>query len=355
MKLFDSLKGRSDINVAFIGGSLTEGAGASKRANRYSSLVTQYIAQQLPTANVSEINAAIGGTTSMFGLFRLQKQVLDKAPDVLFIEYAVNDCGNESLLSYYEGLIRTSRRYYPNLPIVTLIAYCDGNYNAEGENAHGYKVTVKGQANIAKAYGVPVIYMGKPLYDKICECGDMKKYITDTVHPNDLGYSVYFDEIKRVLPDAEFTFEFPQQPVTGKDFISPVMIPAEELTNAKGDFLLSKRVTTYGGNLRYFCADTKGQTLEIDFEGTVCAAYTRIEKDSGIANVYIDDNFVCEFNQWDTYANSFDRDSCAFFADNLEYGKHTLKFEVTGKKSPESEGHVIRVAALLTANVVEYK
>ena len=84
-------------------------------------------------------------------------------------------------------------------------AFSTGLYDGKGEDCPGYKITVLGQMKIAAAYGIPYINMGKPLYDKIVECGDMKQYIVDSVHPNDAGYEFYFcnlwPKIKAALKD----------------------------------------------------------------------------------------------------------------------------------------------------------
>ena len=46
-----------------------------------------------PDVQWTEHNAGIGGTTSTFGAFRVDRHVLQSAPDLVFVEYALNDEG----------------------------------------------------------------------------------------------------------------------------------------------------------------------------------------------------------------------------------------------------------------------
>jgi hypothetical protein len=62
-----------------------------------------------PDAGFSEPNATIGGTGSDLGVFRLNQDVLDHKPDLMFIEFAVNDGGAalERIQRRMEGNRRT--------------------------------------------------------------------------------------------------------------------------------------------------------------------------------------------------------------------------------------------------------
>src|SRR6185369_8349535 len=65
-----------------------------------------------PNAKFAEINAAIGGTGSDLGVFRLGQDVLDKKPDLLFVEFAVNDGGAppDQIRRCMEGIVRQTGR-----------------------------------------------------------------------------------------------------------------------------------------------------------------------------------------------------------------------------------------------------
>src|SRR5580698_5367485 len=80
------LKAGQEVRVGYLGGSITAAPGW-----RVKSL--KWLQEQYPAAKLSEINAAIGGTGSDLGVFRAQHDVLQFKPDLLFVEFAVNDGG----------------------------------------------------------------------------------------------------------------------------------------------------------------------------------------------------------------------------------------------------------------------
>lgn len=94
----DNLNNSSgDLVIGFLGGSITEGCGAATKDDRWSTLVVNgYFKKNFPNKNVIERNASIGGTNSQDGMIRMRRNLeLDSAstPDVVFVEFAVNDAG----------------------------------------------------------------------------------------------------------------------------------------------------------------------------------------------------------------------------------------------------------------------
>ena len=79
-------KAGEEVRIGYRRGSVTgqQGLGVKTLA---------HVQQAWPQAKFSEINAAIGGTGSDLGVFRLKQDVLDQRPDLLFVEFAVNDGG----------------------------------------------------------------------------------------------------------------------------------------------------------------------------------------------------------------------------------------------------------------------
>ena len=81
-----------EITVGVLGGSITQGCLASKQENCYASRVYQWWSSHFPKVNF--INAGIGGTTSQFGVARVEEDLLRFQPDLVFVEFSVNDDGN---------------------------------------------------------------------------------------------------------------------------------------------------------------------------------------------------------------------------------------------------------------------
>ena len=63
------------LNIAYLGGSITAQDGWRVYSQKY-------LSKEFPQAHINEINAAIGGTGSDFGVFRLNSHVLQFKPDL---------------------------------------------------------------------------------------------------------------------------------------------------------------------------------------------------------------------------------------------------------------------------------
>ena len=112
LKLKQALESKfnnDEINIVFLGGSITEGIGASVLSSTsWASLVGNTIKNTMTDKVVNCYNYGISDTTSQFGMYRTTGQVKSKNPDLVFIEYAVNDRYNtESAVNpYYESMVR---------------------------------------------------------------------------------------------------------------------------------------------------------------------------------------------------------------------------------------------------------
>ena len=76
------LKRGETVRIAYFGGSITA-------ANGWRPMTMKWFRETYPKAKVEEIQAAIGGTPSVLGAFRNRKDVLDKNPDLVFVEFLV--------------------------------------------------------------------------------------------------------------------------------------------------------------------------------------------------------------------------------------------------------------------------
>lgn len=101
-----------EVKVAYLGGSITAAPGW-----RVQSL--EWLQERYPNAKFAEIHAAIGGTGSDLGVFRLERDVLRHKPDLLFVEFAVNDGGAppERIHKAMEGIVRQTWAADPNTDI----------------------------------------------------------------------------------------------------------------------------------------------------------------------------------------------------------------------------------------------
>ena len=169
-----------EICVAAIGGSITAGGLQTKDPkNRYIARVANWFTQIFPKAKVRFVNAGIGGTNSLYGAMRVQRDVLSKKPDLVILEYAVND--NHPVPTFwasYEGVLRQIMRE-PQQPAVVQLFFMQ----RKGENAQ------ETQHMLGRHYDLPMVSFRDAWWPEIYS-GRAKWEVmyADVVHPNDTGH-----------------------------------------------------------------------------------------------------------------------------------------------------------------------
>lgn len=201
-----------EVNVLYYGGSVTNGSGASN-AEKYSwrALVGNWLTENFPKAKVNNINVSYGGTGSYFGAYRLNEDVISKKPDLIFIEFSINDhydnqvrkLSKEKASMQYETIVRNIWKELPECDIITVLTtekmYI--NTNRAG-NLHTH---AQAHEDISIAYKIPSLHIGRALVNELSlsnTTGDWDKYMTDIVHPTDAGYKIYYNVVKEYLSNC---------------------------------------------------------------------------------------------------------------------------------------------------------
>lgn len=117
--------GGEAVTIAFIGGSITQGAGAVPiHTQCYAYKTYQAFIDRFSTgSNVHFIKAGVGGTPSELGVVRFDKDVMrsgESPPDIVVVEFAVNDEEDETKGDCYESLVRKILSL-PGHPAVVLL------------------------------------------------------------------------------------------------------------------------------------------------------------------------------------------------------------------------------------------
>ncbi|MFM7073510.1 MAG: SGNH/GDSL hydrolase family protein [Planctomycetota bacterium] len=108
------------LSLVFFGASLTWGANASDPvATSYRAVMRDRFESHYPAARFRFRDAAIGGTGSQLGAFRLERDVLAHQPDLVFVDFTANDgiySDDAETLASYESILR--RLASKNIPVV---------------------------------------------------------------------------------------------------------------------------------------------------------------------------------------------------------------------------------------------
>lgn len=338
------------LNVVYLGGSITEGAGASSVEMCWASRFTQWLRDTWPDCEVNAYNAGIGGTGSDLGVFRCDRDVLPYRPDLLLIEFSVNDyCERpDDAGRNLEGIIRKVRRAYPECDMLYFGLSSKGINELDYDKGRVPAVT-SAHERIARRYGIPTARPGQVLAAHIrAEDCAPEDYMPDTTHPNDKGYQIYLDVIIdtfRTALDAPgeppHTLPRPLYPRTRDNAM--LVIPTQE--DAPGWTL--REEPFYGRLPQYIEASRPGTELTFAFEGEAIGIYWAVAHDSGDIEWSLDGGAWKKRSAWDIYALEFDRAHYCILAQDLEAGTHTLRLRISSEKQKQSKGYAIRIGAFL--------
>lgn len=151
--VFAKLEQGLPVTIAYLGGSITAQQGWRVQSRAW-------LQQKYPQARIEEIHAAIGGTGSDLGVFRLENDALKGRPDLLFVEFAVNDSGArpERIRKAMEGIVRKTWRALPDTDIcfVYTVTAKDTPALAAGKMKPSEVV----MEEVADHYGIPSVHLG---------------------------------------------------------------------------------------------------------------------------------------------------------------------------------------------------
>ncbi len=150
---YAKLRSGAGVKIAYLGGSITAQTGWRVQSQKQ-------LQKQFPNSPVTAIHAAIPGTGSSLGVFRLEADVLVHKPDLIFVEFAVNDGGasTDSIRRSMEGIVRQTWRRLPETDICFV-------YTVTADSVRSFK---RGQLSrsasvmeeIADHYAIPTVNFG---------------------------------------------------------------------------------------------------------------------------------------------------------------------------------------------------
>ncbi len=330
---------KEKYTMAFIGGSITEGTSG----HCFLDVLKTELPQKYSQTEFDFVNAGVGGTDSMLGLFRLERDVLKYNPDMIFIEFAVNDGGNKLSGICIENMIRRIKKYNEKCNIVLLYTATSGMMNEylKGKTPN----TVATHMKLSEYYGIHQINLGVSLNEKaVSENREFAEFLADGVHPTKEGYDSYGYIILDELEKADFKNITRTNYLFEREIENPRLVPGTELANEQWHKSYNDM---YGRLPDYIYSYNKGEEISFNFKGSILGIYYTIEKDSGILEYCIDNGEWKEFSTWDEYALRFNRACATVFTDSLEDKVHSVTVRNPMKKDEKSEGYYIRIGAFM--------
>ena len=182
-KLFEKAKAGEVVRISAIGGSITGGAAASSWDRAYGKKLAQWWEDQFPKSQIEYYNAGIGSTGSIIGAHRAYDDLLVHAPDLVIVDFSVNDSGTQTDKEAYESLLRQILQS-ENAPAVIAIGFMSAGGNS-------YQSLHEG---IVEHYDLPYISYRDALWPEM-EKGiyAWNEFYPDEIHPNNRGHKLAAD------------------------------------------------------------------------------------------------------------------------------------------------------------------
>jgi lysophospholipase L1-like esterase len=355
---FEKLDAGEPVTVAYLGGSITAQAGWRVQT-------LDWLRSQYPEVKFTEVNAAIGGTGSDLGVFRLQKDVLDHHPDLLLVEFAVNDgsAPADKIRKAMEGIVRQTLAVDPDCDIGFVYTLTKAFIDTLSQD----KMTASASAmeDVADHYGLPSIQFGDaiiklykdgkiemvadesqlaiPSGDTLNEQAsamvanaDKIPFSRDGVHPYpNTGHVLYTQAFIRSFPLIEAAsvgngsdgLPAPLDPANWEDAQMIPLVPGDSisLTGPTEELDLSTDPVgkRFQNRMRTLWKLSPGSELTFKFKGTKVMIYDL--KGSGCDAVEVElDGKTRTIDRFDGYC-TYDRISAVNVGDNLPDTVHTVK------------------------------
>ena len=185
------------INLVFHGHSVPAGYFKTPVVNTLASypyLVLKDLKSVYPMTVVNVINTSIGGEHSESGLKRFEADVLTHKPDVLFIDYALNDrgMGLERAKIAWEKMIRLALE--KNIKVILLTPSPDQRVDIKDDlsilDQHANQIK-----ELAKNFQIGLIDTYALYKNKVKSGSNLIDYMSQVNHPNEKGHQMITDEI----------------------------------------------------------------------------------------------------------------------------------------------------------------
>ncbi|MBD3420699.1 MAG: hypothetical protein GF398_11330 [Chitinivibrionales bacterium] len=343
------------VSVAYLGGSITQAGKSRKRPfHGWRGYTTEWLQSAYPGANIVEVNAGIGGTSSALGVFRAKSDVLAFSPDLIFVEFVVNDeeCDEHTSISSMEGIVRQALQH-ENRPQLCFV------YTVNEPYILFYKAgklpdRLVWHEKVARRYAIPSINIGRPIAEKIIAGRlEWRSFAPDGTHPSPEGFALYRD---LVIEQLRTLLQMPQvnSPSAPPSQLSNLDLAGADIayvkeSDAQADWIWTGEKLTKGwarfGNV--LAAEYPAHPLRLNFSGRSVGLYYVVGPESGDIECAIDGGDFKKYRIFDRHSQKFYRPYYQVLTHDLAEGSHTIDIRMCEQKPPNSRGRKFWLGGLL--------
>lgn len=336
------------VTIACIGGSITQGTISNGKKDSevgfkkcYADIFFEWWKTTFPDTEFDFINAGIGGTDSYLGVHRVQKDVLDKNPDLVLVEYSVNDADSNFYKRTYDNLVRKIL-LSENHPAVMLLYMAQTN----GSTAQGSHVFV------GFGYNLPMVSYSNVINDMMNNnIFTAEELSGDQVHPSTLGHAItgeiiwkYLNSVYEVMDSFEEPDEFNASPVTKDVYLDATILDSTNVTPDSLGTFEAKKVCDYFPN-GWVCSEGDGEiTFTVECRNIGILYYETTDGKSGQFEIYVDGESKRTINA--DFSGGWGN---AMTADEVYTSDETAEHTIVIKKAPDSKGDVFDLLGIMVS------
>jgi len=340
---YNKIRNKQTVKIAYLGGSIT------RADNGWREQTFNWFKQQYPSIKFEQIMAAIGGTGSDFGAYRLQNHVLKHKPDLVFVEFAVNDNAKNSqqVKEAIEGIVR--QIWEANRKTDICFVYAFQKIQLSYYHGNKFPVSASAMETVADFYKIPSICLaltviklieeGKMiLQGKVKDFPNKMVFSEDGVHPfTGTGHRIYAETIIQHLKTLENqgkSFKHALlKPLSLNNLGKVKMINADKIEKSKGWEVVDSVVVgkPFASLLpKVYASTDTSQFIKISFKGNSFGWVDVMGPSSGQIIVWVDGNPPQYINRFDDYCTYY-RMSYHFLS-GFSAGKHTAIIKISPNK-----------------------
>ncbi|WP_417444505.1 SGNH/GDSL hydrolase family protein [Joostella sp.] len=184
------------INLVFHGHSVPTGfltKGVTDRLSSYPFRTLKKVNDHYPYSVVNTITTSIGGEQSEQGALRFKEEVLSYKPDVLFIDYALNDrsIGLERTKIAWEQMIAEALAYGTKVILLTPTPDLHEDILRDNSELAKYSEQIR---VLAKKYNVGLVDDYK-IFKELAKTEELSSFMAQKNHINQKGHQLVADAI----------------------------------------------------------------------------------------------------------------------------------------------------------------
>lgn len=188
------------INIVCHGHSVPAGYFATPLVNSfdaYPHLLHRMIKERFPFATINVIVTAIGGENSPQGAARFEEDVLTHHPDILTIDYSLNDksCGLNTAYAAWEEMI--VKALASNTKIILCTPTWDNHYYSLDDSWDMLVKHAEQVRTLADRYNLGLADSFEAFRRQVAEPADLTKYLSHVNHPTRAGHQLVADELAK--------------------------------------------------------------------------------------------------------------------------------------------------------------